>query len=121
MIDIIYVFVPAFQSGGVLWPSVFNRIYAGAILFYFILLQKLIQVSLFLFISGILIYQLTLIGVFSIYNFIPGIVISALLVLTSLVFRNYTTIQFSRTAEFGALDVCESIPKNKIGWGGNFS
>jgi len=80
--NIVYVFEPKYESGGLHWPLVFNRVCVGLI-----------------------IYQLVLVGEFVIYSFTAGIVISAICLAATILFWRYTIDQFSRSAEFGALDV----------------
>jgi len=75
--NILYVNFPIYEGAGVHWVEVFNRIIAGTFL-----------------------YQLVLVGVFGIYKFIPGAVISAILCVCSIVYGWYAHGQFHRSARY---------------------
>jgi len=79
--NIIYVFIPISEGGGQHWPMVFDRIC-----------------------SGLVIYQLVLIGEFIIYKYVAGYAISIVMLVVTGIFWWYTRQQFARSAEYGALD-----------------
>ncbi|KAF2070176.1 hypothetical protein CYY_008503 [Polysphondylium violaceum] len=79
----IYSFCPKYQSGGILWPLVFNRLCVGLV-----------------------IYQITAIGIFILKQFIPGIIISLPLPFITLFYWWRTVRRYKRTSSVLPLNIC---------------
>lgn len=75
--NIMYVNVPQWEGGGKHWHDVFYRMCAGTML-----------------------YQILLIGVFSIYKFVPGVVTSAICACCTVVAMWYIRNQFVRSCNY---------------------
>lgn len=75
--NIIYVNFPEYECGGVHWIEVFNRMMVGTFL-----------------------YQLVLVGVFGIYKFYAGSVISAIMCVCTVTYFWYAHKQFSRSSRY---------------------
>eukprot|EP00026_Physarum_polycephalum_P003384 Phypoly_transcript_03395.p1 GENE.Phypoly_transcript_03395~~Phypoly_transcript_03395.p1 ORF type:complete len:819 (+),score=48.98 Phypoly_transcript_03395:115-2457(+) len=74
--NIIYVYIPIWEGGGKHWEEVFHRIYAALIL-----------------------YQVVLAGVFGIFKFIPGVVVSAVCIVASVVVMVYIKDEFAKSCQ----------------------
>eukprot|EP01132_Coremiostelium_polycephalum_P007400 gene7400-9095_t len=79
----IYSFCPKYQSGGIIWPLVFNRICVG-----------------------LAIYQITAVGTFVLKTFIPGIIISLPLPFVTLFFWYRTVRRFKTPTTVLPLNLC---------------
>ncbi|EAL65929.1 hypothetical protein DDB_G0282971 [Dictyostelium discoideum AX4] len=79
----IYSFCPKYQSGGMIWPLVFNRLCIGLV-----------------------IYQLTGIGLFVLKTFIPGIVISFLMPFFTLFYWWRNVDKYKKPSSVLSLDIC---------------
>jgi len=90
--NIIYVNFPLYEGGGTHWVDAFNRIIAGTFL-----------------------YQLVLVGVFGVYKFVPGAIISGICCGTTLVFCWYTHSCFQRSSKFLPIRYALSLSDNLDG------
>ncbi|EGC40174.1 hypothetical protein DICPUDRAFT_52216 [Dictyostelium purpureum] len=79
----LYSFCPKYQSGGLIWQLVFNRLCIGLV-----------------------IYQITAIGLFVLKTFIPGIVISFIMPFITLFFWWRNVRRYKRASQTLSLDIC---------------
>jgi len=78
--NLIYVFVPEFEGGGYLWPSIFHRIMVA-----------------------VLIYQLFLVGEFGLFKFTAGAIIVGLMAFVTIAFWYLTHYRFTTAANYGTI------------------
>jgi len=79
--NIMYVYEHSYEAGGVMWPLIFDRMMFGLVL-----------------------YQLTLIGVFSIYNFPAGPSLAGATLIFTVLFWIWIHYRFDKQSKYGALE-----------------
>jgi len=79
--NLMYVYEARWESGGKLWPSIFNKMMVALV-----------------------IYLLTLIGVFGLYRFIAGVAVGGALIVLTLLYWVWIHARFDRVAKYGTLE-----------------
>eukprot|EP01120_Amphizonella_sp_Union-15-10_P011592 TRINITY_DN4957_c0_g1_i1.p1 TRINITY_DN4957_c0_g1~~TRINITY_DN4957_c0_g1_i1.p1 ORF type:complete len:389 (-),score=40.50 TRINITY_DN4957_c0_g1_i1:27-1193(-) len=85
--NLIYVYKNKYESNGMWWPAIFKRLMFGLVL-----------------------NQIALIGIFGVFQFIPGAIISAVLAIVSVLFWNYCIDKFSPADRYGFLEQSSTLP-----------